>query len=126
MLVSRPLRFVAPNDGKILTVELTWTVLWHEQDVEVPETILKKRKQNEKAREERLVAATAARKASTSSVSLENYLWLFGYDAYFTTSWLVETSFQPCCQKLYHLSGLNLLPLETQFCPKFTDPSFLL
>ncbi|KIP09549.1 hypothetical protein PHLGIDRAFT_29023 [Phlebiopsis gigantea 11061_1 CR5-6] len=33
-------------------------------DVEVPETILKKRKQNEKAREERLVAATAARKAA--------------------------------------------------------------
>lgn len=32
--------------------------------IEVPETILKKRKQNEKAREERLVAATAARKAA--------------------------------------------------------------
>ncbi|KAJ3543876.1 hypothetical protein NM688_g5808 [Phlebia brevispora] len=33
-------------------------------DVEVPETLLKKRKQNEKAREERLAAAVAARKAS--------------------------------------------------------------
>ncbi|OBZ75811.1 60S ribosomal protein L7-B [Grifola frondosa] len=33
-------------------------------DIEVPETLLKKRKQNEKAREERLVAATAARKAA--------------------------------------------------------------
>jgi large subunit ribosomal protein L7e len=33
-------------------------------DIEVPETFLKKRKQNEKAREERLSAATAARKAS--------------------------------------------------------------
>jgi len=33
-------------------------------DIEVPETFLKKRKQNEKAREERLAAATAARKAS--------------------------------------------------------------
>ncbi|KIM49398.1 hypothetical protein M413DRAFT_6456 [Hebeloma cylindrosporum] len=32
--------------------------------IEVPETLLKKRKQNEKAREERLVAASAARKAS--------------------------------------------------------------
>ncbi|KAI0797989.1 60S ribosomal protein L7 [Abortiporus biennis] len=32
--------------------------------VEVPETLLKKRKQNEKAREERLAAATAARKAA--------------------------------------------------------------
>ncbi|KAJ7632795.1 60S ribosomal protein L7 [Roridomyces roridus] len=31
--------------------------------IEVPETFLKKRKQNEKAREERLAAATAARKA---------------------------------------------------------------
>lgn len=33
-------------------------------DVEVPETLLKKRKQNEKAREERLVKAAAARKAA--------------------------------------------------------------
>ncbi|KAF8637379.1 hypothetical protein AX17_002878 [Amanita inopinata Kibby_2008] len=32
--------------------------------IEVPETLLKKRKQNEKAREERLVAAEAARKAA--------------------------------------------------------------
>jgi hypothetical protein len=32
------------------------------QDLEVPETLLKKRKQNEKAREERLAAAVAARK----------------------------------------------------------------
>ena len=32
------------------------------QDIEVPETILKKRKQNEKAREEKLAAAAAARK----------------------------------------------------------------
>ncbi|KAI6138847.1 60S ribosomal protein L7 [Pisolithus thermaeus] len=31
-------------------------------DIEVPETLLKKRKQNEKAREERLAAASAARK----------------------------------------------------------------
>ena len=34
------------------------------QAIEVPETLLKKRKQNEKAREERLIAATAARKVS--------------------------------------------------------------
>ncbi|KAH9935024.1 60S ribosomal protein L7 [Fomitopsis serialis] len=33
-------------------------------DIEVPETLLKKRKQNEKAREEKLAAATAARKAA--------------------------------------------------------------
>ncbi|OCH92233.1 60S ribosomal protein L7 [Obba rivulosa] len=33
------------------------------QDIEVPETLLKKRKQNDKAREERLAAAVAARKA---------------------------------------------------------------
>ncbi|KAJ8586095.1 60S ribosomal protein L7 [Rhizopogon salebrosus TDB-379] len=33
-------------------------------DIEVPETLLKKRKQNEKAREERLAAAVAARKIS--------------------------------------------------------------
>ncbi|KAL5529746.1 RPL7 [Sanghuangporus baumii] len=32
-------------------------------DIEVPETLLKKRKQNEKAREERIAAASAARKA---------------------------------------------------------------
>ncbi|KAF9644116.1 60S ribosomal protein L7 [Thelephora ganbajun] len=33
-------------------------------DIEVPETLLKKRKQNEKAREEKLAAVAAARKAS--------------------------------------------------------------
>jgi hypothetical protein len=32
------------------------------QDIEVPETLLKKRKQNEKGREERLEKAAAARK----------------------------------------------------------------
>lgn len=36
------------------------------QAIEVPETLLKKRKQNEKAREERIAAATAARKVSPS------------------------------------------------------------
>jgi len=37
------------------------------QDIEVPETLLKKRKQNEKAREEKLAAITAARKVRYSS-----------------------------------------------------------
>ncbi|TFK54800.1 60S ribosomal protein L7 [Heliocybe sulcata] len=37
-------------------------------DIEVPETLLKKRKQNEKAREERLAAATEARKAKREVV----------------------------------------------------------
>lgn len=37
------------------------------QDIEVPETLLKKRKQNEKAREEKLVAITAARKVRYTS-----------------------------------------------------------
>jgi len=36
------------------------------QHIEVPETLLKKRKANDKAREERLAAATAARKVCTS------------------------------------------------------------
>lgn len=33
-----------------------------QQDIEVPETLLKKRKQNEKAREERLEKAASAKK----------------------------------------------------------------
>jgi large subunit ribosomal protein L7e len=37
------------------------------QDIEVPETLLKKRKQNEKAREDKLAAVAAARKVSFSS-----------------------------------------------------------
>ena len=41
------------------------------QDVEVPETLLKKRKQNEKAREERLAAAVAARKVCVHLVKRE-------------------------------------------------------
>ncbi|KAK7693490.1 60S ribosomal protein L7 [Cerrena zonata] len=36
-------------------------------DIEVPETLLKKRKQNEKAREERLTATLAARKAAKAN-----------------------------------------------------------
>jgi hypothetical protein len=36
------------------------TNIW--QDIEVPETLLKKRKQNEKAREERLEKAAVAKK----------------------------------------------------------------
>ncbi|KAF4576712.1 60S ribosomal protein L7 [Pleurotus pulmonarius] len=42
----------------------TFSTFVHLQAIEVPETLLKKRKQNEKAREERLLAATAARKAA--------------------------------------------------------------
>ena len=45
---------------------ITHEVLTLLQDVEVPETLLKKRKQTEKAREERLVAAVAARKVRTN------------------------------------------------------------
>ncbi|KAF8350582.1 60S ribosomal protein L7 [Amanita rubescens] len=47
--------------------------------IEVPETLLKKRKQNDKAREERLVAAAAARKAAKAKRKVvfkraENYV----------------------------------------------------
>ena len=45
---------------------ITDEVLTLLQDVEVPETLLKKRKQNEKAREERLAAAVAARKVRSN------------------------------------------------------------
>ena len=38
------------------------------QDIEVPETLLKKRKQNEKAREEKFAAISAARKVRYSPV----------------------------------------------------------
>ena len=48
------------------------------QDIEVPETLLKKRKQTEKAREERLAAAAAARKVCPAFL-LEPF---FLYDAY--------------------------------------------
>jgi large subunit ribosomal protein L7e len=39
-----------------------------QQDIEVPETLLKKRKQNEKAREERLEKAVAAKKVRVAFV----------------------------------------------------------
>ena len=48
----------------IVTKKLTLLTPLPRQHVEVPETLLKKRKQTEKAREERLAAATAARKVS--------------------------------------------------------------
>lgn len=53
------------------------------QDIEVPETILKKRKQNEKAREEKLAAAAAARKVRFRDDSQITYSLLY-YDAYQT------------------------------------------
>ena len=49
------------------------------QAISVPETLLKKRKQNEKAREERLAAATEARKVSDHDAL--NPLPPFIYDA---------------------------------------------
>ena len=52
---------------------ITHEVLTLLQDVEVPETLLKKRKQNEKAREERLAAATAARKVRSCPIPLVHF-----------------------------------------------------
>ena len=54
------------------------------QDIEVPETLLKKRKQNEKAREERLAAAIAARKVRPSP--LGNPAFSSFHDAYCSTN----------------------------------------
>ena len=67
---------------------ITDEVLTLLQDVEVPETLLKKRKQNEKAREERLAAAVAARKVCRHSDISPSPHFLFSYDA-FNNSWLV-------------------------------------
>ena len=53
------------------------------QDIEVPETILKKRKQNEKAREEKLAAAAAARKVRSTNEHQITQPLLY-YDAYQT------------------------------------------
>jgi hypothetical protein len=53
------------------------------QDIEVPETLLKKRKQNEKAREERLVAAAAARKVCPRFH--EDFSFLSFHDVYLST-----------------------------------------
>lgn len=53
--------------------------------IEAPETLLKKRKQNEKAREEKLAAALAARKVSLWSIRItySHSGCIFYYDAYF-------------------------------------------
>lgn len=73
------------------------------QTIEVPETLLKKRKQNDKAREDRLVAAAAARKV----IMLANYFVSSFYcDAYDTFDFLAKLMMLP---KINHLSGLNLL-----------------
>lgn len=58
--MSRLLRFVVFLEPLVVLIKLVY------QAIEVPETLLKKRKQNEKAREERLAAAVAARKVSIS------------------------------------------------------------
>ena len=67
----------------------------------MPETLLKKRKQTEKAREERLAAAAEARKVS-SNFHLHNY---DAYDIPFD-EWLA-IAMKP---SINHLSGLNIYP----------------
>lgn len=78
------------------------------QAIEVPETLLKKRKQNEKAREERLIAATAARKVSKLQI-YTHLSFSLQYDAYDTIDeWLAVLSTLLCCLSINHLSGLIL------------------
>jgi len=71
-----------------------------EQTIEVPETLLKKRKQNEKVREEKLAAAAAARKVRFPSLylcSLKPHVLNDGYD--FIEEWLAGVYLQ-CCPQL--------------------------
>ena len=78
----------------------------------MPETLLKKRKQNEKAREDRIAAATAARKVSCSMIFED-------YDAY---DFLRRTARRkPVLPSINHLSGLNLFLFSfTAFFPSAT------
>lgn len=72
------------------------------QAIEVPETLLKKRKQNEKAREERLAAAAAARK-----VSCRHQPMFYFHDVYdLFEEWPAEFS-SAMLPSINHLSGLN-------------------
>jgi hypothetical protein len=68
------------------------------QDIEVPETLLKKRKQNEKTREERLEKAAAAKKVR---VTLSPPLWCTSI-----LEWLVKLWFYVLPPN-NHLSGLS-------------------
>jgi hypothetical protein len=62
-----------------------------QQDIEVPETLLKKRKQNEKAREERLEKAASAKKVRVIFVpSLVMYTYL---------GMASKTFVLPCCRQ---------------------------
>jgi hypothetical protein len=72
------------------------------QDIEVPETLLKKRKQNEKAREERLAAAVAARK-----VRIDLGFAPF-YDAYDYFDRMASGTCSTLMPSINHLSGLIL------------------
>ena len=80
------------------------------QDIEVPETILKKRKQNEKAREERLAAAVAARKVSSDSrLDLLSACCLLAFCMMHNITFrLAGTYVSSMLPETYHLSGLTL------------------
>lgn len=83
LLASQVLRLVLCRTS---VAEARLSIIVHLQAIEVPETLLKKRKQNEKAREERLLAATAARKVSHPPIPNQ----VFYYDAYdHIDNWLV-------------------------------------
>lgn len=50
------------------------------QQIEVPETLLKKRKATDKAREERLASALAARKVSVFVIDCSCHIFVSSYD----------------------------------------------
>ena len=97
---------------------------WLEQDIEVPETILKKRKQNEKAREERLAAATAARKVCVSLVDsgIASGYSVMMHTLYFMASQEFVSTMLP---EINHLSGLNFLSHHTRQPSDYSPICFL-
>ena len=72
-----------------------------QQDIEVPETLLKKRKQNEKAREERLEKAASAKKVRVVFVPP---LVMYTYPG------LASKTCFTMLPPINHLSGLMRLP----------------
>jgi hypothetical protein len=99
------------------------------QTIEVPETLLKKRKQNEKAREEKLAAAVAARKVRSPSLcmrslkpSLPARLHTILNDGYDFCRRMASWSIPAMSPSINHLSGLTLF-LEF---PCGLSPSFCL
>ena len=110
MLLTMSIAFLPPKYAHIPSHCPPIALTPSRQSIEVPETLLKKRKQTEKSREERLAKAAEAKKVRASTNP--PFLCFLCYMMYI---FFLTASYSLCCLQTYHLSGLILLIIRHTF-----------